>query len=305
MQQGIWRYAYLYPPIDSRFRLTLNEGDTPMVEIEKIFFKREDENPTGSIKDRGVAYQISNAYQLGQKNLVISSSGNAAISAAAYCCLGKMSLTAFVSPKIDKEKLEMLQKFRAQVTLSRKPISEAVKLAKQKNFRNLRPSTDKLAVEGFKSIAFEIYEDLGEIEAIFLPVSSGTSLAGVAYGFEILGLLPKIFAVQTTAVHPIAGVFDQDFTPTRTNLATALVARYTPKRREVISLIKKSGGSGLVVSDEDIKKALRWLSGRGIDSGAEGGAALAGLFKAKKKGLSFKKPVCLLTGALFPRNDII
>ena len=67
---NIWRYASFYPPIKKENRLTLGEGWTSEVEIKEItnklsleglFFKKEYENPTGSQKDRGMAYRLSKA----------------------------------------------------------------------------------------------------------------------------------------------------------------------------------------------------------------------------------------------------
>ena len=59
-QPGIWQYAQqLKPLVKSKFRLSLNEGHTELIKIDNIYFKREDQNPTGSVKDRGIAFQIS------------------------------------------------------------------------------------------------------------------------------------------------------------------------------------------------------------------------------------------------------
>lgn len=296
MQVGIWRWADYYPWVEPEFRLTLEEGNTPYLEVGGIIFKREDKNPTGSVKDRGLAYQVSDALKKGQEKLIISSSGNAAISAAAYCQLANIHLRAFLPQKIDREKLKRVKFYQAETILTRRPVSDAVKTSRAEGIRNLRPSTDEMAVEGFKSIALELNEKVGDFEAIFIPVSSGTTLVGICRAFDFLGKLPQIHAVQTTAVHPVASLFDREFTATKSSLAKALVARYTVRRGEIVGYIERSRGFGWVVSDQKIEKALAWLSQHGISTSAEGGAALAGLWKAKKKGFKFERPVCLLTG---------
>ena len=74
---------------------------TPLQNINSIYFKREDLNPTGSAKDRALQQQLKKLLRLGYKNAVISSTGNAAISAAHFCHQEGINLTVFVSPKID------------------------------------------------------------------------------------------------------------------------------------------------------------------------------------------------------------
>lgn len=296
-QRGIWQYHFYYPPLEEKFRLSLGEGQTAIEKYEGIFFKREDQNPTGSFKDRGLAYQISWAYEQGFNDLVLSTSGNAGIAAAAYCQLVKIKLHVFVSPAVNHAKLAKIKQFGCQIKITSRPVSGAVKFAKTNQFFNLRPSQQKEGFEGYKSIAFEIHQNQGKIDSLFIPVSSGTALVGVAEGFKFLDYLPQLHLVQTTAVCPMARIFDKDYLATKTSMAEALVAKVTPRKEEVISLVKQSGGGGWVVSDEQIMEAEKSLERWGIKTSAEGAAAFAGIWKARKKGKNLgKKVVCLLTG---------
>lgn len=295
--KGIWKYGKHYSPVDENFKLTLGEGNTPEVEFDGIIFKREDQNPTGSIKDRGLAYQISKAYEAGHQALVISSSGNAAISAASYCRLAGIKLKVYVSPRINKGKLRKIKALGVEVETSEKAVSEAERFSKKNNVLNLRPSVEKFGSEGYKSLAFELDECLGKIDSLFVPVSSGTSFSGLGAGYRELGYLPMMYAIQTTAVCPIASQFDFDYVPSKFSLADALVARVTKRKDEVLNLIRDSGGGAFVIDDDQITKAWRQLEAFGIETSAEGAVALAAVFKARKKGKNLgKKVVCLLTG---------
>src|SRR3989338_2581237 len=102
---GIWYFHRRLPEVTPGNRLSLGEGKTPLVCINGIAFKCEYKNPTGSVKDRGLSFQISKLWEQKGKQAVISSSGNAAISAAAYCRLAGIKLTVFVSPGINRGKL--------------------------------------------------------------------------------------------------------------------------------------------------------------------------------------------------------
>lgn len=298
-KKGIWRHAQFFPPISPEYQLTLNEGGTTLREIEKIYFKCEYENPTGSVKDRGMAYQISTLFSKGIKKAVLSSSGNAAISAAHYTKLTDIDLTVFVAENINQSKFDHLSKFHLQIFKSRRPVSDSINYARKNNFYNLRSSTDPVGHIGFSTIAFELNDEVGLPDAIFFPVSSGTTLAGVTYGFRKLGFIPKLFAIQTERIHPIAEDFDNQFKPSAESIADAIVARFTPREAEVKGLIKKSGGGGFVISDKEILQAAKWLKAKKINCSYEGALSLAGLFKAQAKGNKFNKPVCLLTGKIY------
>jgi len=299
-RKGIWRFWAYLTPLQEQFSLSLGEGNTPEVIFEdKLILKREDKNPTGSLKDRGMAYLISWACQNGFKNLVLSSSGNAAISAAAFCDLAKLNLFVFVSPSIEKKKMEKIAGNRVKIFKSSRPVSDATKFAQENKYFNLRPSINKFGSEGYQTIAFEIAESQGFIEDLFLPVSSGVALKGIAEGFKKLGFLPRFHLCQPAAVCPLASIFDHNFVPEKKNLAKSLVARYTPLRQEIINLIKESSGSGWVINNQAILEAEKILAKNLVTTSYEGALALAAVFKAREQGLKLGKTVCLLTGTRY------
>jgi threonine synthase len=343
MGKGIWQFAdRMNPLVEGGFRLNLGEGETRLQEIEGLYFKREDENPTGSVKDRGMAFQISAWMKnrailpfnkCGLNKVVISSSGNAAISAAAYCKLAGIDLNVFVSKKIGIAKLERLleggnlevhrftnllnertRKSKISIVQTDRPVSAAHRYAQKHGLYNLRPSKDRLASIGYQTIAYELQRQLSDIGSIWFPVSSGTTMIGTANGYKSSIdendiskmftmdqklLLPQIHAVQTSKVHSIAKYFDSDFSLSKSSLASALVAKVVHQKNEIIALIDKSEGSGWVVNDKQILLADKWLRSHKIKTSYEGATALAGYFKAKKAGFRIRKPVVIvLTGSL-------
>lgn len=275
-------------------------GNTPLVKLDNIYFKCEYENPTESHKDRAFSYQISKLKKQGIKKAVLSSSGNAAISAAHYCQLADIELTVFISPNINKNKLQVLKKLNCKIFQTPKPVSSSMIFAGENDAYNLRQSTDPNALVGYESIASEIINEGILPDAVFIPVSSGTVLIGISLGFKKLNLKVPIHAVQTDAVHPVAGVFDKDFKLTdQRSLADAIVAKYTPLQDKVISNIQDTCGWGWVINNEEMKQGRNWLLTHDLDCSYEGGAVLAALWKSKKQGHKFKYPVCLLTGKFY------
>src|SRR3990172_1500127 len=123
-------------------------GGTPVKKVDGIWCKCEHFNPTGSVKDRGLAYSISKIKLKGISKSVISSSGNAAISAAYYCALAGISLTVYISPHIHPAKYKALKKYSCEIRISKTPVSDSIKFSKKNNSYNLRQSTDPWGVLG-------------------------------------------------------------------------------------------------------------------------------------------------------------
>jgi threonine dehydratase len=265
---------------------------TPLAKLGSVYLKREDLNLTGSAKDRAVKLQIKNLQDLQYPSAVISSTGNAAISADYFCHQNHIPLTVFVSPNVNPQKLALIT--HSQIITTDKPISEAFKFSKSNQSYFLRQSTDPVALTGYSQISEEIMKDLPKITSIFIPVGSGSTLLGIS---QKLPSTVKIFAVQPASNCPIASVFDTNFTPETTSLTDALTAKLLPLKHKVISAIKKSGGSGLVVQNSEVVKYHQYLKSQNITTSPEGALAYAGYLQAQKTFDIGQFPVILLTGA--------
>jgi len=91
--ESLWRYAEMLPVRDSKYRLDLGEGWTPLVQATRLgetvgmtnlMLKDEGLNPTGSFKARGLGVAVSRAHELGITEVSIPSAGNAAGAMSAY-----------------------------------------------------------------------------------------------------------------------------------------------------------------------------------------------------------------------------
>jgi len=315
--KNIWYYADRYTPfIDEPDRLTLNEGGVRSIEISELnrelssgsnirrfIFKREDENPTGSHKSRSLAYQVSYYKSKGHKTLIISSSGNAAMSAAAYCSLAGIKLIAFVDKTTDKAKVNEIKSTGQAIMFSAKPINFAKYASRKFDIPNLRPSHDDLSVEPYKSIAFELYDEFkDEVDAVFMFPTSASSLIGVAKGYiqlrDELGLLahpPKVVAVQTGSITSIAKQFGVSSDISEESRAGRLGVKVTRRTKEAVAHIKKLNGTALTVTTDEIEKAHGILNRYGIVTSMEGCATLAGAIKMPE----IENIVCILSGKAY------
>ncbi len=251
---------------------------TPLIKFESVYLKREDYNQTGSAKDRAISLQIANLIKNNYKSAVISSTGNAAISAQFYCQQNNIPLTIFVSPKTNPQKLKLLTNYQTSL----QPISQAFKFAKQNNAYFLRQSTDPVAIDGYSQIGQELIEQLPQITSLFVPVGSGTTLLGIS---QKLPKSVKIYAVQPASYCPIASYFDNTFVPETTTVTDALGAKLLPLKNKILSTIT----GGIVVQNADVLSQT-------IDTSPEGNLAFAGYLKAKKLFPVGDYPVILLTG---------
>jgi len=200
MKNGIWKYSKILKTIDSKYWRSMGEGGTDTTNIAGIYMKREDLNPTGSYKDRGVAYRISKALENGEKQLVVTSTGNFAISMATYGDKFGIKIIVFVPVNISKEKANLLKNTNAVVYKVEKPILQAKQYCEENKIAYIRQSIDISVSEGFKTLMFEILESSVVFDSIIFPVSSGSLLLSTYQALleQNINPKPKLIAVQTT-----------------------------------------------------------------------------------------------------------
>lgn len=318
---GIWKYADFYAEkIAEGNRFVLKDGNTPLMENKEInrelkighlYFKREDLNETGSLKGRSLAYQVALNKQRGAKGLVISTSGNAGIAAAAYANKAGLKIFVFISPDTEEGKIADMQKYDPVIIKSGRAIRLANYAAAKYKLPNLRPSIDNDSIQGFKSIALEIVDKAGEIDAVFTFVTSGSSFVGMYEGFEAyrqkgkIDNLPKMYAVQSGEIHSIAEEFEEnacligeeDYRRNGGIRAGQLGVKNTKRKAEILEIIKKTGGKGVYASEREIWNAREMLVAQGLETSLEGCASFAAFIKMQKME-KFKNAVCIFSGKL-------
>lgn len=302
---GIWENKLLgkYNELPEK-KFSLGEGNTPLINLKfdekRILIKDENANPTGSFKDRCLAFQISHYYSLGRKEFVISSSGNAAVSAGNFVKnIPDTTIDIFISKKINPKKLEKLMNLndkRIKLHQSDKAKSDAILFSKENDFINLRASNDETALIGYKTIAYELASEAKHCDGIFIPVSSGTAALGIAMGFEDMGIDVPVFLCQTTKINSIAREFDEEFSQTKTSLADAIVDRVALRKDILENLIKFTKGDAYVISDELLLIAKKKVKEAGKEYSYNSILGFAGYLKALKQGRQITHPIILASG---------
>jgi threonine dehydratase len=259
---------------------------------QNYWVKKEYENITGSAKDRSLFTQILFYYKEGKRDFVISSSGNAGISAAYACQNLGCNLVLYLSHQISQSKKDRMVKFAGnstKIVYSANPLKECVKFANNTGAVLLRGSIDDIALIGFKDIAYELIEQLPDCTDIFIASSSGTTACGIALGYADKKIkCPRIHIVQTEYVNKLVGGDKKE----GRSVAEAIVDNvgYRAKQvREVMSY-------GWIVPDDQIIANSEELWELGYNCSYEGGLALGGYKMALDKGIKMDVPVIILTG---------
>ena len=283
--------------------------------VPNVILKREDLHKYGSHKGRSIPKMITSYANQGYNNFVISSSGNAAL-AAIHLVRDynfdnpnhKITLKVFVGKNIDKEKLKILEHsilspYEGEVEGVGGPISiiqtdrpkqSAFQTEKETKTRNLRQSTDDSALKGYKTLAEEL-NIIKNLQAIFIPTSSGATAEALG---KFLPPTVQIHIVQTSACHPMAQEFNANFITEKKSIATAIVDIIAHRKEKVLQTIKNSHGSGWVISNDEIKKAIKLVREKtDIEISPNSALSVAGLTKAVKNSWKFDSSVvCLITG---------
>ena len=320
----VWKYRRLLPLQPSN-PVTLGEGGTPLHEcrrlgeamgLEAFYSKNEGVNPTGSFKDRGMTVGINKALQLGMKVTACASTGNTSASLSAYSSkAGLKCLVLIPSGKIASGKLAQAIAYGAQVMSVKGNFDDALRAVQKlcdKYPLYLLNSVNPFRLEGQKTLAYEVFEQLGERvpDNVFVPVGNAGNISAIWKGFcelEILGFtdkLPRMIGVQASGASPIAAMIEKGledimpFTQPET-LATAIRIGSPVNWKRAKRAVKESHGTVTVVSDEEIIEAQKQLARfEGLFVEPASASSLAGLKKLISNGevASSELTVCVLTG---------
>ena len=307
---GVWRYwRFFGAQVPASKRIELGEIAPPVhvlgdcAPLDSLLMQREDLNPNGSHKDRSLMVQVSVYGSQGASSLCISSSGNAAISAAAACQSAGIRLFAFISPRTPPSKRACIAQHGSILIESDRAISLCREFGQTYGIPNLRPSTNDLALEGYKSIAFGWAEEPPMADSIFCYTSSGSTLCGIHRGFEALkarqwnGSVPALHAAQAGRITSVAKAFGE--TAVAGVESRSVIGDLGPRRPrrqgELVRAIRASGGHAWALSDGAIWNALDYGKEHGILLCPESACAIAAAMEAGRRGL-VKSPLVLVTG---------
>lgn len=317
MWRGLIEEYRQYLPVSTKTPVvTLQEGNTPLIPIGEalglgfpVWVKYEGLNPTGSFKDRGMTMAVSKAVESGARAVICASTGNTSASAAAYA--SRAGLTCYVLlPKgaIAMGKLSQAMIHGAKVIAIEGNFDQALEIVKElaaKEDVTLVNSLNPYRIEGQKTAAFEICDQLGQAPThLCIPVGNAGNITAYWRGFAEYQKAgksencPVLLGFQAAGAAPIVNGHPISNPET---VATAIRIGNPASWERAVAARDESGGVIAAVTDEEILESYRLLAAKtGVFCEPASAASIAGLRKLASQGYfegtKDLRVVCVLTG---------
>jgi threonine synthase len=306
-------------------KVTLGEGNTPLVQsvgiaaelgLNRLFFKLENTNPSGSYKDRFAAAEVADVLASGGKGCLATSSGNTGSALAAFCARYSLPCIIVVGTNTPVGKLVQMQAHGARVlrvrdflnspTVAKQAFETLAEVAVELDLR-LVVSAYRYSPKGMQGVeplsAELVDQSSNEIRHVFVPVGGGGLFTAVCRGFEARSKKPLIHCVQPEGCPTVVAAFERGtdtIEPVEsTTRVSGLSVPYDIDASLALGQLRKFGGRAFRVSDNEVLDAQQMLLRQeGIYAEPAGATALAGLRRALADKLV--KPeettICLVTG---------
>ncbi len=286
--------------------------------MKHLYVKDESRNPTASFKDRASAVVVARAREINAEIIVTASTGNAGAALAGMSAAVGQKAIIFAPKSAPPAKVAQLLVYGARVILVDGTYDEAFDLTIQASeefgwyCRNT--GYNPFTAEGKKTAALEMWEWWRAEEkninsrsrlTIFVSVGDGNIISGIHKGFKDLHSLgwlehiPRIIGVQAEGSAAIANAFHagtETIQPISANTIADSISVDLPRDGvRAVRAARETGGTYILVSDQEILQAIAALGPQGIFAEPAGATAYAGLVKALHQGIiKSDEPVLVL-----------
>lgn len=276
-QPGLFGYRALLPLDAADEPVSLGEGHTPLLPLgglgdqlglSGLWLKDESRSPTWSYKDRLAAVAVSKARAAGADTVVVATTGNHGAAVAAYAAAAGLRCVALTLTSVPATMRTLMQAYGADVVAFDQPrdrwtVMDAAVTERgwvpMSGFTSPPIGSNPFGVEGYKTIAYELVEQLGKTpDVVVLPVAYGDGLAGVFRGFEDLRALGAIDTVPRLVAAEIFGHYQRalsaggDATPTMPVRPSVAFSIATPfATYQGMHALRTSDGSAVPVPDDE------------------------------------------------------
>jgi len=279
---------------------------TPLVPIPgqagAAFAKQEQLQTTGSFKLRGATNKLmSLSKETAAAGVITSSTGNHGLGVATAAKLLGIDAEVFLSAQVTEMKRAKIRERGARVRIvEADPLAAevAARAAAVESGRTyISPYNDPYVVAGQGTIGVELMRQLPDLDAIFIATGGGGLLSGIgsylkdaAQNAHIIGCWPENSAVLYECVK--AGrIFEA---PETTTLSES-TAGGVEENSITFDLCREVMHHGVLVTEDEILRAMRWGHAQGWSMEGASGVALAAYFKEAER-YAGKKVVVLICG---------
>lgn len=327
-RSGVWRFRELLPFVADLSRVvTLAEGNTPIytaprsaeyAQIDRLRFKHQGLNPTGSFKDNGMTTGVTQAAALGTEAVACASTGNTSASMAAYAARAGMRAFVFIpAGEVAYGKLSQSLEYGAKVVEIEGNFDDAMRLVREladETDLYLLNSINPFRLEGQKTIIIEIIEqcDWQAPDWIVLPGGNlgNTSAFGKALNemreLGFIDRIPRLAVIQAEGAAPFFDLFGSaDKSKLRpverpSTLATAIRIGNPVSWKKALRSLEWTNGVVEVVTEQEIADGKAIIGRDGIGCEPASAATLAGIKRLAGSGVIGKSDnvIAVLTGNL-------
>ena len=328
-QPGIFRHRHLLPlPLDAPV-VSLGEGGTPLIPLDavaarlgvgRLLVKDETRNPTWSYKDRLAAVAISRAALDGADTVIVGTTGNHGAAAAAYAARAGLRCVAITMASVPLTMKTLMQMYGA-VTVATADMEGRMALMRSAvDERGWVPisglatppaGSNPWGVDGYKTLAYEIVEDLGEVpDVVVVPVAYGDGLVGIWRGFvdlQALGLadrVPRMVSVDPLGAYEAALAAGRPVWVERRPSVSFSIATPIATEQALVALRVSGGAAVTVGDDEDIMEAQRELAAHGLYLEASSASALRAARRLVERGEAGRDDTLVLVGTATGLKDV-
>jgi threonine synthase len=301
--------------------VSLAEGGTPLLPLlgwpgpGRIWLKDETRNPTGSFKDRLHTVSVSMARHLGFRKVTAATTGNHGTALAAYAARAGLACLVFCDPRAPAVQRRLMRGFGARVAVLAQREALLAWLVRE---RGWYPSTgvtpapvgSPYGLEGYKTIAYEVYLQLGGRfpGRVLVPTSGGDALYGPWKGFRELAALgapgppPRMVAVQAAGCDPLVDAWRRGLPEVPVHPEPRTIALSIGDETGgaiALAALAASGGQAEAVPDAAIEAAMARLAAQGLAVEPASAAPVAAVLALAARGelAPEEDAVCVLTGA--------
>ena len=312
----IHRWRSRLPVTDATPEISLGEGNTPLIQLRgpqearelgiKVFAKYDGANPTGSFKDRGMTLAVSKALEAGATAIACASTGNTSAAAAAYASrAGVECIIILPAGYVAAGKIAQTILMGAKIIQIDGNFDDALRLVRllcDESPVALVNSVNPYRIEGQKTIAFEVCEELGSApEYHAMPVGNAGNITAHWKGYselfddKTISSRPKMIGFQAAGSAPIVlgHVVEKPET-----IATAIRIGNPASWQQALAARDSSRGVIQAVTDDEILEAYKFLAREGLFCEPASAASFAGAWRMIKQGKiePGSRIVCTLTG---------
>jgi len=288
--------------------------------LRQIFLKFEGTTPTGTQKDRIAFAQVMDALRRGYDTVTVATCGNYGAAISLASSIAGLQCEIYIPEKYHTTRIKEIEENKAKIIRVTGDYENAVafsqNIARERDYydANAGGENTPIQLKAYGEIAYEIYDELRDAPAVLaLPVSNGTTLAGIYKGFVSLyrrgktSKIPKIVAGSSFGKNPIIQAFlknlstCEDLPPDKiheTAINEPLINWRSIDGDYALQSIRDSGGWASYSSDKAMmvfSKMLREKEGLSVLPASTAGL-IALLDKHKKEILSNDRYVVVLTG---------